>query len=73
MEAHSCGGELMPFKLCLPKNKVYLHYLHMNRYPVPSSISIIGRGSGCMLWSLVRCIDGYQFYCENASIFDISM
>ena len=32
----------MLFKLCFPK-KVYLPNLHMNRYVVPSSISIIDK------------------------------
>ena len=40
MEAHGCGGGLMLFKLCFPKNKVYLPNLHMNRYLGPSSILI---------------------------------
>ena len=30
MEAHGCGGELMLFKQCFPKNKVYLLNLHVN-------------------------------------------
>ena len=42
MEAHSCGGELILFKLCFPKNKVYLICIYdMNLYLVPSSIYII--------------------------------
>ena len=36
MEAHGCGGELMLFKLCFSKNKVYLPSLHVNRYLGPS-------------------------------------
>ena len=29
MEAHVRGGDFMLFKLCFPKNKVYLPNLHM--------------------------------------------
>ena len=41
MEGRGCGGELMLFMLCFPKDKVYLPNLHMNRYIGPSLISII--------------------------------
>ena len=43
MEAHICLEELMLFKLCFPKKNSYLPNLHMNRYLVPSSISIIDK------------------------------
>ena len=43
MEVYRCGGELMLFKLCFPKNKVYVPNLHMNRYLGHSSKSITGK------------------------------
>ena len=43
MEAHICLGEFVLFKLCFPKQNIYLPNLHMNRYLVPFAISIIDK------------------------------